>query len=290
MQPYHCILLSGNKIRNLSVLSNIIRGSTVHTTSPTCRRKMVLKRDEILLLFDVDGTLTKPRLAINDDFKEFLYKEVQPKATIGLVGGSDLEKMYEQLNGREIMENFDFVYPENGLVQYAKGVEVGRVSIAQHLGEDVLKRFINFVLKYFSELELPIKRGTFIEFRSGMLNVSPIGRNCSAQERQEFFEYDNKNQIRQQMIVVLKKEFAEVDLTYSIGGQISFDVYPNGWDKTYCLRHATKGTNFKEIHFFGDRTDPGGNDYEIYSDPRTIGHKVSSPEDTQRQLKELLKI
>lgn len=251
---------------------------------------MELKRDEILLLFDVDGTLTKPRLAIDDKFKEFLYKEVLPKATIGLVGGSDLDKMYEQLNGREIMEKFDFVYPENGLVQYAKGVEVGKVSIAQHLGEDVLKRFINFVLKYLSNLELPIKRGTFIEFRSGMINVSPIGRNCSAKERLEFFEYDNKHQIRQQMIDVLKKEFVDVDLTYSIGGQISFDVYPNGWDKTYCLRHATKGTNFKEIHFFGDKTDPGGNDYEIYSDSRTIGHKVTSPEDTQRQLKELLNL
>lgn len=287
-------LVSGYKIRYVSTVlgdisTSIISSRTVHT-SGTCPRRMDLKRDEILLLFDVDGTLTKPRAAIDSDFKEFLYKEVQPRATIGLVGGSDLEKMYEQLNGKEIMDKFDYVYPENGLVQYAKGVEVGRVSIAQHLGEDVLKKFINFVLRYFSELDVPIKRGTFIEFRSGMLNVSPIGRNCSTKERQEFFEYDNKHQIRQKMIDVLKKEFSEVDLTYSIGGQISFDVYPNGWDKTYCLRHATKGTNFKEIHFFGDKTDPGGNDYEIYSDPRTIGHKVTSPEDTRKQLKQLLKI
>ena len=27
-----------------------------------------------------------------------------------------------------------------------------------------------------SEVDIPIKRGTFIEFRSGMLNISPIGR------------------------------------------------------------------------------------------------------------------
>lgn len=33
-------------------------------------------------------------------------------------------------------------------------------------------------------------RGTFIEFRSGMLNVSPIGRNCSQEERDEFEKYD----------------------------------------------------------------------------------------------------
>ena len=33
-------------------------------------------------------------------------------------------------------------------------------------------------------------RGTFIEFRSGLINVCPIGRNCSQEERLEFFEYD----------------------------------------------------------------------------------------------------
>jgi hypothetical protein len=32
--------------------------------------------------------------------------------------------------------------------------------------------------------------GTFIEFRSGLINISPIGRNCSQQERDEFEKYD----------------------------------------------------------------------------------------------------
>lgn len=40
------------------------------------------------------------------------------------------------------------------------------------------QEFINFVLHYIADLDIPIKRGTFIEFRNGMLNVSPIGRNC----------------------------------------------------------------------------------------------------------------
>lgn len=30
----------------------------------------------------------------------------------------------------------------------------------------------------------------------------------------------------------------------------------------------------------------GGNDYELYSDSRTIGHTVTNPEDTMKQLKE----
>jgi len=80
-----------------------------------------------------------------------------------------------------------------------------------------------------------------------------------------------------------------VDLTYSIGGQISFDVFPTGWDKTYCLRHL-EGENFENIHFFGDKSYKGGNDYEIYADDRTIGHAVTSPEDTAKQLKEIFNL
>ena len=34
-----------------------------------------------------------------------------------------------------------------------------------------------------------------------------------------------------------EKKFKDLNLTYSIGGQISFDVFPKGWDKTYCLRY-----------------------------------------------------
>jgi hypothetical protein len=41
------------------------------------------------------------------------------------------------------------------------------------------------------------------------------------------------------------------------------------WDKTYCLRFV-EASGYKEIHFFGDKTMPGGNDYEIFEDPRCV--------------------
>jgi phosphomannomutase len=47
------------------------------------------------------------------------------------------------------------------------------------------------------------------------------------------------------------------------------------------------GIDYKTIHFFGDKTFKGGNDYEIYSDPRTTGHAVTGPEDTMNVLREL---
>lgn len=40
----------------------------------------------------------------------------------------------------------------------------------------------------------------------------------------------------------------------SAGGQISFDVFPDGWDKRYCLELIEK--THSSVHFFGDKTKP----------------------------------
>jgi phosphomannomutase len=142
-----------------------------------------------------------------------------------MVGGSDLVKQREQL-GEDVLELFDFVFPENGLAAFQLGKSIGKTSFRDFLGEARLKELINFVLLYIANLDIPIKRGTFIEFRNGMLNVSPIGRNCSQEERDEFERYDLANGIRATMVKVLEARFANFGLKYSIGGQISFDVFP----------------------------------------------------------------
>jgi len=81
--------------------------------------------------------------------------------------------------------------------QADQGFEDSVLPAAQkHLGEPALKELINFVLHYIADLDIPIKRGTFIEFRNGMLNVSPIGRNCSQEERDEFERYDKGAGVR----------------------------------------------------------------------------------------------
>ena len=51
-------------------------------------------------------------------------------------------------------------------------------------------------MHYVADLDIPIKRGTFLEFRNGMLNVSPIGRNCSQEERDDFEKFDLQTGIR----------------------------------------------------------------------------------------------
>ena len=53
----------------------------------------------------------------------------------------------------------------------------------------------------------------------------------SQSERDEFEKYDEKAGVRKAFVEVLRTKFAHLGLTYSIGGQISFDVFPQvcGW-------------------------------------------------------------
>ena len=74
-------------------------------------------------------------------------------------------------------------------------------TIKDFLGEEKIKKFVNFCLRYIADLDLPKKRGTFVEFRSGMINVCPIGRNCSQEERIEFFEYDKQHKVGTAIVV-----------------------------------------------------------------------------------------
>lgn len=209
-------------------------------------------------------------------------KKLKEKVYIAIVGGSDYVKQIEQLG--EHIHLFDYIFAENGLHSFQGKDEIHKQSILNYMGEDRLQEFLNFVLAYLSTLKLPKKRGTFIEFRNGMLNISPIGRNCSHAERDEFEKYDHEHHIRQTMVNILKEKFKDYNLTYSIGGQISFDVFPKGWDKTYCLQFLE---DFKEVHFFGDKTHLGGNDHEIYEHERTVGHKVTTYHDTIKALDEM---
>ncbi|KAF9258905.1 eukaryotic phosphomannomutase [Marasmius fiardii PR-910] len=240
-----------------------------------------------LVLFDVDGPLTLARQPAKPEMIKVL-RELRKKVAIGFVGGSDLVKISEQLSfeGSKVVEDFDYAFSENGLVAYKLGRPISSQSFIKFVGEERYKPLVNFILHYIADLDIPIKRGTFVEFRNGMINVSPIGRNATIAERLEFQAYDKVHGIREAFVKELKQKFPDYGLTYSIGGQISFDVFPNGWDKTYCLKHV-EDEGFEEIHFFGDKTQPGGNDYEIFTDKRTIGHTVQAPEDTIRILKEL---
>lgn len=54
---------------------------------------------------------------------------------------------------------FPWNFSQNGLVAYKNGELLEVQTIAKFLGEDNIKRIVNWVLKYFSELDIPVKVG-----------------------------------------------------------------------------------------------------------------------------------
>lgn len=98
-----------------------------------------------LVLFDVDGTLTLPRRPIAPDMLSLLQR-LRRRCRVGIVGGSDLAKIAEQIGsgtgaaraprgraataGRRapaaVVQLFDYVFSENGLVAYRDGQLIGR--------------------------------------------------------------------------------------------------------------------------------------------------------------------
>lgn len=168
-----------------------------------------------IVLFDVDGTLTPARQSASPAMLSLL-STLRQHVAIGYVGGSDLAKQQEQLGQANISVTslFDYCFAENGLTAYRLGQPLASQSFINWLGEAKYQRLVKFVLRYIADLDLPVMRGTFVEFRNGMVNISPVGRNASLREREEFQEWDRQTGTRRKMVEVLKREFADLGLTW----------------------------------------------------------------------------
>ena len=144
-----------------------------------------------------------------------ILSHLRHRVAIGFVGGSDLAKQQEQLGTASIPVTtlFDFCFAENGLTAYRMGQPLASHSFIKWIGEDNYKKLVRFILHYIADLDIPIKRGTFIEFRNGMINVSPIGRNASIAERNDYQEYDLQHNIRATFVEAIRKNFPDLGLT-----------------------------------------------------------------------------
>lgn len=147
-----------------------------------------------------------------------LLSALRHKVAIGFVGGSDLAKQQEQLGTQSIPVTtlFDFCFAENGLTAYRMGAPLASHSFIKWIGEDSYKKLVKFILHYVADLDIPVKRGTFVEFRNGMINVSPIGRNASVQERNEYEKFDLEHKVREKFVQAIKQEFPDLGLTYAL--------------------------------------------------------------------------
>jgi len=226
-----------------------------------------------IVLFDMDGTLTLPREKIQPKMIKAL-KTLSEFSKVGIVTGSDFGYVMQQcgrmlgLNGVPVSSIE--IFPCNGTKHYTwsgssyeKVSEVDmieKISLAKY--KMLLQTLLSFQLMITLKHDVPYT-GTFFDYRGSMLNWCPIGRSANKKERKAWISEDEEYKIRNYFMKEVTKFFKEkdIDLKIALGGSTSFDIYPTGWDKTYVISHLAEYDN---IYFVGDRCGPGGNDYELY--------------------------
>jgi phosphomannomutase len=243
-----------------------------------------------IVLFDMDGTLTEPRKKIKKDMIEQM-KSLVDVAQIGIVTGSSYDYLVEQCDDmwKEIDPSLITLLPCNGTQVYRwstkddKYIQNYSVNMIKDLSRLSYAVIIMSCLKYQRSImefhDLPYT-GTFLHYRESMLNWCPIGRNANDRQRNAWIKEDNSQNIRERFREHLIRDMktAEIPVEITLGGSTSFDIYPAGWDKTYCLQHFSDMDHW----FVGDNCTGFGNDRKIYEHilPTGKSYITASPDNT----------
>ena len=247
-----------------------------------------LKKGKTLFLFDIDGTLCEPKLEVKESMTQLL-KTLSEKKDIDLacVTCNDMKNAKREL--KDSFPYFSFFYTENGVVTYDKNSNIiHQKSMKELLGKEKYETLTKFFLDYIDKAELPYKVGNYLDERSAVINVSIVGNPVTKEQREEYKKWEQEHHSMENMRKKCEEKFGEeYKLRFTKGGIKSFDVFPKGWDKTYCLQFIE---GYDNILFFGDNTYPGGADYDLAINDRvTKGIGVKGPEETMIKVKELLK-
>lgn len=229
---------------------------------------------EKIVLFDMDGTLTAPRGPVESKVIRAL-RELAQHTRIGIITGSDYDYVMQQMSAAFGVSGVPVdavdILPCNGTKRYIPNQRrefelMSEANMIQKIGKQNYRKIVGFCAGSQAEIveqfpDIPFT-GTFMQYRGSLLNWCPVGRSANSSERAKFVEIDTASGVRKKFMNKLQSLIEEnkMKVTVALGGSTSLDVYPEGWDKTFGLRHYPD----HDVWFVGDRCEKGGNDWHIY--------------------------
>ena len=228
-------------------------------------------------IFDVDGTLTPSRGKIDENFSKFFF-DFCTLNKVYLVTGSDRAKTIEQV-GNVIYGMCKRVYncSGNDVWERSKNIRKNNLKLP-----DTMWGYLN---KEICESQFSVRTGGHIEERTGLVNLSIVGRNAGKRARTQYVAWDNHTNERKNIAKRLAEKFTEFD--FNVAGETGIDITIKGNDKSQILTDFTKSDI---IHFYGDKCDFGGNDHTIAMGVYNLGepnsvYQVQDWRETWEQLK-----
>tara|TARA_B100000085_G_scaffold235775_1_gene224152 strand:- start:4181 stop:4936 length:756 start_codon:yes stop_codon:yes gene_type:complete len=236
---------------------------------------ITVEPNKICYIFDVDGTLTEPRVKVKNSFaKEFVAWAKNKQLFIS--SGSDYDKISEQIT-KEMLATFKNLFCCMGNeVRGEKGKVISKSQfiIPDELNDDLSQILQNSAFSY--------RTGNHLEFRTGMLNFSIVGRNATSTQREEYLKWDTFHKERSKIADFINRKYPTLEA--SVGGSISIDIIELGCDKGQTI-HFLENAGAKKVVFVGDRCYPGGNDYGIIRELKKSNlafewYQVENPQET----------
>ena len=240
-----------------------------------------------VILLDMDGTITPPRKPIKAEMIIQLDSMIADGYEIGVVSGSSILYMDEQLGSWNKWQNdckMVHKFPVNG----TQGLEMRNEYSEPDwnwLIHDIKSADHRMRLSPGGQyIRVP---NEIIEYRGSAINWCPIGRDASDKMRKRFIGLDHAFDLRINFMNQIRtRPMFHEKTVIKLGGQTSFDIYPSGWDKSYVFKNFE---NFERIYFIGDKCEPMGNDYEGFIKAGDYGIQTDGPESTCRILSEILR-
>ena len=234
-----------------------------------------IDQNKICYIFDVDGTLTRPRQKMDSLFANEFIAWSQNKQCF-VATGSDYNKTKEQVPW-DVLDRFQNIFCCMG--NEVRGEHGKILKKSNFIIPDALEVDLAEILE---KSKYPIKTGNHLEFRTGMVNFSVVGRNASKNQRDEYNHWDFQNRERESIVKFINKNYPTLEA--SIGGSISVDVIEVGADKGQII-HYLENAGASKIVFVGDKCIPGGNDWGIIRELEKSNlafewYQVRGPEET----------
>lgn len=246
-----------------------------------------------LLAFDLDDTLAITKTPIEDGMAEVLAK-VLDVFDVCIISGGKFEQFEtqvirrlnissRQLSKLHLMPTCGTRYYHYDLVS-KKWLEV----YAENLSTKQKKEIVKVLERGAKELgyweDAPY--GEIIEDRGSQITFSALGQQAPA-DKKYIWDVDGKKKNTLREYVAPKLPGVEV----RVGGTTSIDVTMIGIDKAYGMKKLMEQLDIgiEDILFFGDKLQPGGNDYPV----KAMGIdslEVSDWQDTVRCLESILHV
>ncbi|MBQ3261451.1 HAD-IIB family hydrolase [Candidatus Saccharibacteria bacterium] len=260
-----------------------------------------------VLSFDVDQTLNVAKTPIPDEIADLLIACLRKNLAICPISGQKFDQFLIQIVNRLVergatpsnLKNLH-LFVAQGTQYYKYNPSASRDS--NKYSEDSWEQVYSFPLsssqveKITNALKTAAKELGFweedklqegdeiIENRLSQVTFSALGQKAGTKAK---YAWDPNCQKREAIVKRAKELTPEFD--YEIGGTTSINAITPGMNKVFGMTHLMEelGVEKSDILYFGDMTQPGGNDYPVVK----MGIKtitVRSHEDTAYALRGIL--